>query len=92
MIKDATGRELKIGQLVELPLIGMCRAFVVNIIEAPRVLALGQQTFAPRVILQVMVENIADATTGEVPNVYVIKDPPETSRVQPQGGGAGEPS
>lgn len=95
MIKDATGREFVIGQLVELPLIGMFRAIVANIVEAPRVLAPGAQPFPPRLVLQVILEQMADQQ-GQVPNVYIVREPPQQQQ-KPDPGlhlveGDGKPS
>ena len=81
MAKDATGRELIPGQLVDLQLLGMFHAIVVNVIEAPRVLAPGQQPFPPRIILQIMLEQMANQD-GQFPVLYIVKDPPPKPKLE----------
>lgn len=73
MPKDALGKEFKIGQLVDLPLMGMYRGIVVNVIEAPRILPPGQQPFPPRLVIVVQLDHTGDLN-GSVSNVYIVKD------------------
>ena len=71
-VLDATGRELKKDQLVELMLTGMFRAVVKEVREK----TLSIDAVPPTVIVQVTLQIPVNVLDGKVANTYIIADPP----------------
>ena len=72
MTKDYTGRKLKVGQMVDICLIGMYRGKVVEIREAPIVLSPKQQLPPHAVVQVVMTPSIQQ---DGVVSIYIIEEP-----------------
>lgn len=66
---DRTGREVKLGQLVEINLSGMYRAIVVNIHEVQ--LAVSEKKMAPpQVKLQIILDHMPE--DGRTTDFYIV--------------------
>ena len=72
MIKDYTGRKLKVGQIVDLNMVGMYKGKVVDIVENPIILS-PQQQIHPHAVIQVLMTPAIQP--DERVFVYVVDEP-----------------
>ena len=72
MITDQTGRKIKIGQLVNMCLVGMYTGKVVAIKEAPLALS-SKQVIPPHIV--VVVEMTPNIMQNGLTQCYIVSDP-----------------
>lgn len=72
-IIDNTGRKLKVGQILDVMLIGMFKGKLIGIKESPIALSKAQ-VINPHIIVAVSVTPFI-APNGLVPDVYIIGEP-----------------
>ncbi len=72
-MRDASGRTLKAGQIVELPHTGMLRGQIVAVQESV-ITQPGRQPAPPHVIVQVHIPRMVQDALGTIPMLYVVED------------------
>lgn len=72
-VNDKTGRKLKIGQILDVVMLGTFQGKLVRINSESIVLAPGQQS-PPHVVIQIITTPLVHPS-GLVPDVYIIGDP-----------------
>lgn len=78
-MKDKTGRDLRVGQVVDLHINEMMSAYVVEIHETPVADAAGRVR-PPFIMLQVTIPLRADPRVGA--DVYIVREPePERPKI-----------
>ena len=70
MVTDKTGRKLRVGQIVNVMLIGMFEGKLVDIKDMPVILS-PQQQVPPHLIITTLITPYI-APNGVVPDVYII--------------------
>lgn len=73
MVKDRTGRKLKVGQIVDIMLMGPHQAKVTKIVESPIILG-GNQQVAPHIVVVLPLTPYVQSN-GYVSEVYIIQEP-----------------
>ena len=76
MIKDRTGMNLHVGQLVDIPLNGMYTAEVVAIDDAPQIHLVGQQQPRPKSIAVQFGLMLPVNDRNVCPMMYIVKPAP----------------
>ncbi len=75
-MKDATGRELVRGQLVDIPMTGMQKGIVLDVRERASIMVPGQPPAPPSVIIQIIM-NLPATPMNTQPVVYITGELPE---------------
>lgn len=73
MTQDKTGRKLKIGQVVDVVMLGTFHGKVIDIKEAPVALS-STQSLPPHVVIQIITTPYI-APNGAVADVYILAEP-----------------
>ena len=94
IIVDKTGRKIKIGQIVDVFMLGIYQAKIIDIKEQPLVLS-PQQQIPPHIVLAASITPYINQQ-GYVPDVYIIADPdpkdPLVKEAESKGGRIVRPS
>src|SRR5262245_29498990 len=75
-MNDTTGKQLKLGQIVDLQLIGMFRGTIVQINESTIVTRPGVPPTPPHIIIDVQIPKFIAGPSPELQCIYVVQDPP----------------
>lgn len=73
MVTDKTGRKLKIGQVVDVVMLGTFHGKVIDIKEVPFALS-STQTLSPHAVIQIITTPYIDKN-GAVADVYILQEP-----------------
>lgn len=73
MTQDKTGRKLKIGQVVDVVMLGTFHGRVIDIKDTPIALS-PNQVLPPHVVIQIMSTPYI-AQNGAVADVYILQEP-----------------
>lgn len=73
MTTDKTRRKLRIGQVVDVVMLGTFHGMVMDIKESPIILSQTQQ-LPPHVVIQI-ISTPYIAPDGSVADVYILKEP-----------------
>lgn len=78
MAIDKTGRQIEVGQLVDVTMLGMFTGQVVEIHDAKLTLATSDPSKRQQPYVQLIVPiPIAIANNGMCENLYIVKDAPD---------------
>jgi hypothetical protein len=83
VIIDKSGRVLRAGQLVDIPMNGMFTGNIMEVIE-PTITISGRPPAAPSVIVQILINMPVNPRNGVCDNLYLVKDAPK-SELDPTG-------
>lgn len=92
IIIDKTGRKLKVGMIVDVPVSNMMTCIVTEVQDTELVLP-GGQSLHPRVIVQPLPMQMEVGRNQEgnlvSPNVYILRDAPQEKKSHGVGGADG---